>query len=215
MNNLIVPGQGEFDQWHPVLETGKSPTFFYSVRATREKSLVFLPILIPVQWVPTFTVHRKFLITRIHRLNVALDLQNYLGSMCTAVPIRWDAATLPPPPHLGSYTYEGAIGQPRVGDISLWPHARIRAGIFKESMGARNRVIVPARQATQAGGIHSLESILGLHKRLKILALNAVCVEGYRIWRGRVLEEMLGPLTLLLKLKQDAGQLGKYILLTR
>ncbi len=29
-------------------------------------------------------------------------------------------------------------------------------------------VIVPARQATQAGGIHSLESIPGLHKRLKI-----------------------------------------------
>ncbi len=37
-------------------------------------------------------------------------------------------------------------------------------------MGARNRVIVPARQATKAGGIHSLESIPGLHKRLKIRA---------------------------------------------
>jgi hypothetical protein len=35
----------------------------------------------------------------------------------------------------------------------------------------RNRVIVPARQATKASGIHSLESILGLHKRLKIRAL--------------------------------------------
>jgi hypothetical protein len=33
-----------------------------------------------------------------------------------------------------------------------------------------NRVIVPVRQATQAGGIHSLESIPGLHKRLKIRA---------------------------------------------
>ncbi len=33
------------------------------------------------------------------------------------------------------------------------------------------RVIVPARQATEAGGIHSLESIPGLHKRLKIRAL--------------------------------------------
>ena len=31
-----------------------------------------------------------------------------------------------------------------------------------------NRVIVPARQATYAGGIHSLESIPGLQKRLKI-----------------------------------------------
>jgi hypothetical protein len=48
-----------------------------------------------------------------------------------------------------------------------------RAGILKQSMGARNRVgkvIVTARQATWAGGIHSLESIPGLHKRLKIRA---------------------------------------------
>jgi hypothetical protein len=37
-------------------------------------------------------------------------------------------------------------------------------------MGARNRVIVPARQATLAGGTNSLESIPGLHKRLKIRA---------------------------------------------
>jgi hypothetical protein len=34
-----------------------------------------------------------------------------------------------------------------------------------------NRVIVPARQATQPGGISSLESILGLLKSLKIRAL--------------------------------------------
>jgi hypothetical protein len=34
-----------------------------------------------------------------------------------------------------------------------------------------NRVIVPARQATQAGGIDSLESIPGLHKRLQIWPL--------------------------------------------
>ncbi len=33
-----------------------------------------------------------------------------------------------------------------------------------------NRVIVPARQATQAGGIHSLESIPGPHKHLKVRA---------------------------------------------
>ena len=45
-----------------------------------------------------------------------------------------------------------------------------RAGIFKQSMGARNRVIVLARQATKTGGIDPLESIPGLHKRLKIRA---------------------------------------------
>ncbi len=38
---------------------------------------------------------------------------------------------------------------------------------FYTSMGARNRV-VPARQATQPGGIGSLESILGLLESLKI-----------------------------------------------
>ncbi len=39
-------------------------------------------------------------------------------------------------------------------------------------MGARsmNRVIVPARLATLAGGIDAFESIPGLHKRLKIRA---------------------------------------------
>ncbi len=45
------------------------------------------------------------------------------------------------------------------------------AGIFKQSMGARNRVglsYVPARQATQPGGVGSLEAILGLLKSLKI-----------------------------------------------
>jgi hypothetical protein len=47
------------------------------------------------------------------------------------------------------------------------------AGIFKQSVGARNRVemvVVPARQATQPGGIGSLESIHGLLKSLKIRA---------------------------------------------
>ncbi len=39
-------------------------------------------------------------------------------------------------------------------------------------MGVRNRVVVPARQATQAGGIDTLESIPGLHKSLKIPALD-------------------------------------------
>jgi hypothetical protein len=50
----------------------------------------------------------------------------------------------------------------------------LSAGIFKQSIGgwepSRNRVVVPARQATQPGGIGSLESILGLLKSLKIRA---------------------------------------------
>ncbi len=33
---------------------------------------------------------------------------------------------------------------------------------------SRKRVLVPARQATEAGGIDSLESISGLHRSLKI-----------------------------------------------
>jgi hypothetical protein len=45
-------------------------------------------------------------------------------------------------------------------------HPEACAGIFKQSVGARkpsrNRVVVPARQATQPGRIGSLESILGL-----------------------------------------------------
>jgi hypothetical protein len=49
------------------------------------------------------------------------------------------------------------------------------AGIYKQSMGAGNRVGVglsyrPARLHTQTGGIGSLESILGLLKSLKIRA---------------------------------------------
>jgi hypothetical protein len=39
---------------------------------------------------------------------------------------------------------------------------------------SRNRFVVPARQATQTGGIGSLESILGLLKSLKIRAQVAV-----------------------------------------
>jgi hypothetical protein len=35
-------------------------------------------------------------------------------------------------------------------------------------------VVVPARQATYAGGIDSLESILGLPKRLQIWARNYI-----------------------------------------
>ena len=50
-------------------------------------------------------------------------------------------------------------------------------------MGARNRVgnrvVVPARQATQPGGIGFLESILGLLKSLKIRARVADLLAGY------------------------------------
>ncbi len=56
---------------------------------------------------------------------------------------------------------------------------KICAGFLKPSMGARNRVgiggvVVPAHQASQPGGIRSLESILGLLKSLKIWALVAL-----------------------------------------
>ncbi len=48
------------------------------------------------------------------------------------------------------------------------------AGIFKQSMGARNRIGIGLsyrpHQATQAGGIVSLESSLGLLTSLKIRA---------------------------------------------
>jgi hypothetical protein len=41
-----------------------------------------------------------------HRLNMELDLEVYLGSMCTDVLIGCDPTTLPPPSRiiLGSYT---------------------------------------------------------------------------------------------------------------
>jgi hypothetical protein len=55
------------------------------------------------------------------------------------------------------------------------------AGIVEQSMGARNRadrVVVPARQATQPCRIGSLESILGLLKSLKIRA-QKTAREGY------------------------------------
>ncbi len=46
------------------------------------------------------------------------------------------------------------------------------AGILEQSMGAkdpsRNRLVVPARRATKAGGIEPLESIPGLLKSIKI-----------------------------------------------
>ncbi len=38
-----------------------------------------------------------------------------------------------------------------------------------------------ARQAIKAGGIHSLESIPGIHKRLKIRALYSLDCQGERV----------------------------------
>ncbi len=65
-------------------------------------------------------------------------------------------------------------------------------------LGTGNRVVVPGRQATQSGGIGSLESVLGLLKSLKILALDKtliitvsriVQVSADGSWgRGRILE---------------------------
>jgi hypothetical protein len=51
-----------------------------------------------------------------------------------------------------------------------------RAGILEQSMGVRNRVnrvVVPALQAKQVGGIDSLESSPGLLKSLKMKSLFA------------------------------------------
>jgi hypothetical protein len=49
-----------------------------------------------------------------HRLNIELDLQSlfelYVHSCTHWLRLR---NSPPPPPHLGSYVYEGAIGQPR------------------------------------------------------------------------------------------------------
>ncbi len=53
------------------------------------------------------------------------------------------------------------------------------AGIFKESMGARNRGGI-GLSYRPAGGIHSLELTPGLHKRLQIRALS-------RRWLGAVM----------------------------
>jgi hypothetical protein len=53
-------------------------------------------------------------------------------------------------------------------------------------MGARNRVGIGlsyGRRATKAGGIHSLESIPGLHKSLKFLA-HVTASEGRSVLGG-------------------------------
>ncbi len=65
------------------------------------------------------------------------------------------------------------------------------AVILEKSMGglgtARNRFVVPARQATQPSGIGSLGSILGRLKSLKIRALGAFLREVMDIERRPIL----------------------------
>jgi hypothetical protein len=58
------------------------------------------------------------------------------------------------------------------------PELEILKNLWGLGIKYRNKVIVPARQARWAGGIHSLDSILGLHERLKIRAL------GFTTWRS-------------------------------
>jgi hypothetical protein len=47
---------------------------------------------------------------------------------------------------------------------SAYKYMLVCAGILKQSMRARKWVVVPARHATFAGGIDSVESIPGLLK---------------------------------------------------
>jgi len=68
------------------------------------------------------------------------------------------------------------LGSPGIYSKESIPPAYLAcAGIFKQSNRgqepSRNSVVVPALQVTQPGGIGSLESILGLLKRLKLRIL--------------------------------------------
>ncbi len=83
------------------------------------------------------------------------------------------APSLPPPPPI-SQLISLIIQQRRLCIVFLVPPCL--CWNFKKSMGARNlvtknRVVVPAHQATRPGGIGSLVSILGLLISLKIRAL--------------------------------------------
>ena len=53
-----------------------------------------------------------------------------------------------------------------------WVFRNIEGADWPATKTSRNRVVVPARQATQPGGIGSLKSLLGLLKSLDIRALN-------------------------------------------
>jgi hypothetical protein len=68
--------------------------------------------------------------------------------------------------------------------ISIFKLITASAGILEQSMGARNpsrnRVVAPARQAAQAGGIDFLESISGLLNSLKILSQDAGARETHK-----------------------------------
>ncbi len=59
----------------------------------------------------------------------------------------------------------------RICDMVQYTELEFLNAVLGGQEPSRNGIIVPARQATQAGEIHSLESIPGLHKRLKIRAL--------------------------------------------
>jgi hypothetical protein len=90
--------------------------------------------------------------------------------------------------------------------VNLWLHGhfRNRAGIFKQFMGARNRTGIGLshrpNKATLAGGIHSLESIPGPHKRLKIRAQETVKIakllrcsslSGIQVWSSVLIVKAL------------------------
>jgi hypothetical protein len=66
---------------------------------------------------------------------------------------------------------------PKRANTEYISQTQTSAGILEQSMGRglgtrRNRAAVPARQATQAGGIDFLESIPGLLKSFKISSLS-------------------------------------------
>ncbi len=92
---------------------------------------------------------------------VILDPNFYRGRT-TWFPLSWSPAR----------PWKRAEG-PGPASLTIFPVRDLfSAGIFKQSMGARNRVWngLSYRQATHPGGIGSLESILGLFKSLKIRA---------------------------------------------
>ncbi len=111
-----------------------------------------------------------------------------------------------PPPPLQMKVRRRWMGQPWKPDWK-WISVLCWNWNFRTINGdqepSRNRVVLPARQSTQAGGIESLESIPGLHKSLHIRALEFLnnlwgirtkqdygcrtCPPGYIGWRNRIL----------------------------
>ncbi len=56
-------------------------------------------------------------------------------------------------------------------------------------MGARNRVVVPARQAALADGFDSFESVSEILKSLKFRALGSACTSSLNTGVWRLLDE--------------------------